>query len=381
MKALARQHKCIYTRYADDITFSSFVKHFPKTLATFQSDETGGSLQLGSTLVDLVHANGFSVNEKKTRLQHFSGRQEVTGLTVNRIPNVPQEFVRQVRAMLFVWQKFGPKAAADHFFADHDFKHRVPSEKIEMYGRVVKGKIDYIGMVRGKDSRAHLKLLSKYAALNAAYKWPKQLPPRELDLSVLQEGLYAIETEDRQGTAFRLRGFGLITCAHVVVDQQEMVVKRHGGDPGKRVSVQCLDEDLDLAILRYDNQGDDAGPEFDASLGSVAREDQIVLLGYPTVGPAVSYIIERGAVTGEYTRFGQHRYSVSCTILHGNSGGPILDRNYRLIGIAANGKSRLAKKGDELYGVIPVASLEALRSKCAPSAVTTLSPLGIWGQT
>jgi V8-like Glu-specific endopeptidase len=116
-------------------------------------------------------------------------------------------------------------------------------------------------------------------------------------------------------------------------------------------------------------------------LGSVAREDQIVLLGYPTVGPAVSYIIERGAVTREYTRFGQHRYSVSCTILHGNSGGPILDRNYRLIGIAANGKSRLAKKGDELYGVIPVASLEALRSKCAPSAVTTLSPLGIWGQT
>jgi RNA-directed DNA polymerase len=42
LKSLARTHKCTYTRYADDITFSTFVARFPRALAHFADEESGG---------------------------------------------------------------------------------------------------------------------------------------------------------------------------------------------------------------------------------------------------------------------------------------------------------------------------------------------------
>jgi RNA-directed DNA polymerase len=134
------------------------VSKFPPSLAEFAVEELGGGLKIGTPLSGIISANGFKINPAKSRLQHSSGRQIVTGLTANRFPNVPQEFVRQIRAMLFAWGKFGVHAAAEHFFKSHDFKARQPDSSAApaVFVKVVKGKIDYLGMVRGHESRAHL---------------------------------------------------------------------------------------------------------------------------------------------------------------------------------------------------------------------------------
>ena len=208
-------------------------------------------------------------------------------------------------------------------------------------------------MVRGHESRAHLSLLEKYASLNTSYKWPSTLPPRELKLDVLETAVFAIEGESSQGTAFNLSSIGLITCAHVVMGQKELRVGRQGMPDKYQVHVVCMDEDRDLALLAFAKPSSVQIPRFEMAAEAAKKEDQVVLMGYPTIGPAISSSIEKGALTGNYVRFGQPRHSISCTIYQGNSGGPVLDRNYRLIGIASNGKSKLDKKGDELYGVIP----------------------------
>jgi RNA-directed DNA polymerase len=357
LKSFARAHKCVYTRYADDLTFSTFVKQFPRALAQFAEDEVGGGLTVGTPLSDLIKSNGFSLNAKKSRLQHSSGRQVVTGLTANRFPNVSQEFVRQIRAMLFAWKKFGAPAAADHFFKSYDYKERAPASPAELFVTIVKGKIDYLGMVRGPQSRAHLSLLEKYATLNPTYKWPAALPPRELKLDILETAIFAVEGSTSQGTAFNLSSFGLITCAHVVINQKNIVVSRQGDLNKNPVAVVHIDEDRDLALLAFSNPPVSAIPRFEVAAEAARKGDQVILMGYPTCGPAISSSMEKGAVTGHYVRFGQARHSISCTILQGSSGGPVLDRNYRLIGVAANGKSKLDKKGDELYGVIPITAL------------------------
>jgi hypothetical protein len=49
--------------------------------------------------------------------------------------------------MLYAWSKFGITAAADHFFKSHDYKERLPANPSKLFKRVVKGKIDYLGMV------------------------------------------------------------------------------------------------------------------------------------------------------------------------------------------------------------------------------------------
>lgn len=62
---LARKYHCQYTRYADDISFSTKRRQFPRELASFDPE---GTLRLGGEMRSIITANGFLINEKKVRL-------------------------------------------------------------------------------------------------------------------------------------------------------------------------------------------------------------------------------------------------------------------------------------------------------------------------
>src|SRR5260370_37085346 len=106
MREMAKNHRCTYTRYADDMTVSTNLIRFPTVIASVLP--VGGDLRcaVGQSLLDVVTSNGFSINEKKLRLQPRRQRQEVTGLTTNVFPNVPRQYVRQIRAMLHACRKY-----------------------------------------------------------------------------------------------------------------------------------------------------------------------------------------------------------------------------------------------------------------------------------
>jgi RNA-directed DNA polymerase len=77
-----------YTRYADDLTFSTDAVH-------------KRDLKLVLARVrHIVREEGFVVNEKKGRVQRAASRQEVTGIVVNDKLGVPREEVRRLRAIL-----------------------------------------------------------------------------------------------------------------------------------------------------------------------------------------------------------------------------------------------------------------------------------------
>jgi hypothetical protein len=96
---LASATGCSYSRYADDLTFSSNKSKFSSRVAT--QDEDDKDLWLpGQGLKRLVAKAGFSFNDKKTRMQYRDSRQDVTGLVVNRKVNVPATYRYTVRAMV-----------------------------------------------------------------------------------------------------------------------------------------------------------------------------------------------------------------------------------------------------------------------------------------
>ncbi len=95
---LARIHKCTYSRYADDITFSTNQKDFPPELAAPESTAPN-QWQLGKELVGRIDGSGFKVNNKKTRMQCRGSRQVTTGLLVNQKVNIRPEYYRRARAM------------------------------------------------------------------------------------------------------------------------------------------------------------------------------------------------------------------------------------------------------------------------------------------
>lgn len=92
LQQLARKNKCFYTRYADDITFSTNVRNFPTAIAKV---DDFGFTEVGSELERIINENGFVVNPSKVRLQSSNQRQEVTGIVVNKFPNVKREFVKE----------------------------------------------------------------------------------------------------------------------------------------------------------------------------------------------------------------------------------------------------------------------------------------------
>lgn len=96
---LAARVGCTYTRYADDLTFSTNKKAFPPEIAVPSETEPHVWL-LGSHLQEIIDHSDFRVNASKTRMQYRDSRQDVTGLVVNQKINIRREYRHTVRAMV-----------------------------------------------------------------------------------------------------------------------------------------------------------------------------------------------------------------------------------------------------------------------------------------
>lgn len=95
---LAKKYGATYTRYADDITFSTNQKDFPSGLATVDANAPE-VWHLSEELVGKIVASGFTINAVKTRMHFRGSRQMVTGLIVNEKVNIRTDYYRRARAM------------------------------------------------------------------------------------------------------------------------------------------------------------------------------------------------------------------------------------------------------------------------------------------
>jgi RNA-directed DNA polymerase len=92
---MAKRYGFVYTRYADDLTFSAC------------GDSLGNIANLMKGTRSIVKSEGFNINEEKTRLLRKSRQQEVTGIVVNDKVNVSREKLKRFRATLYQIEKDG----------------------------------------------------------------------------------------------------------------------------------------------------------------------------------------------------------------------------------------------------------------------------------
>ncbi|MBN1565716.1 MAG: TIR domain-containing protein [Anaerolineae bacterium] len=172
LQRLAQKYRCHYTRYADDITFSTSLLSFPRALATTEySSQSGYQVVVGPELNVIVEENGFRINRQKVRLQTPDRRQEITGLTVNEFPNVRRQYINQIRAMLYAWKKFGHDNAEERYRELHDNQeYQCPDKLLPSFRSIVRGKIEFLGMVRGKQDRTYLRFLEKLAEVDPEFR-------------------------------------------------------------------------------------------------------------------------------------------------------------------------------------------------------------------
>jgi RNA-directed DNA polymerase len=365
LKRFARAHRCTYTRYSDDITISCSAKSYPGSVATVEGVGKERIVQLGEELVSIIQKHGFLVNESKTRLLSKSDRQEVTGLVVNRFVNVPRKYIRNLWSVLHAWRKFGLEAVEAKYRERFDYRSRDKAD----FESVMLGRIQYVGSIRGFDDEIYRKLRRNYNQLST-----KPIPTHESTWEhALENGIWVIEylydepgkAEPTcfQGTAFFLKGVGLVTCAHCLGPKDNYAF--HPSRPTKTYEVEIIaqHEVVDLAIINLKGTETEDIPAFTASNDSlyVERRDRVTLAGWPKFGPGSTLSLKEGQVQSIKNLSGIRRFNVSTPIIEGNSGGPIFNIRGQVIGVAATG-ARDADDEDrvEAHAAIPIAALSHL---------------------
>ncbi len=162
---LSRENGLVYSRYVDDLIFSTRKKVFPRS--HYDTD----TLELGLALRAVIENNGFNINEKKTKLAGNYRRQMVTGLVVNEMEAVPREKVRELRQQIFYANKFGIESVAAKFFREKDRKNRVPGADPDFL-QVLKGRLEFIRSVKGPGDSVYCALATQFAILDPTYIVP-----------------------------------------------------------------------------------------------------------------------------------------------------------------------------------------------------------------
>lgn len=117
MVNLAKRCKCTYSRYADDLTFSTNRKNFPSSIAIKRVDDHWDA---GEKLIREIEKVGFYLNPDKTSMQFKSSRQITTGLIVNKKVNIRSEYYKKARSMCYELFNTG-----DFYIEDDDSKNTI----------------------------------------------------------------------------------------------------------------------------------------------------------------------------------------------------------------------------------------------------------------
>lgn len=218
LQQLAHENRCTYSRYADDITFSFNVQKGKLPSQILKINSKSEEVLVGNGLAKIIEEHGFQINEQKVRLQGRTQRQEVTGITVNRGLNLKRSFVRQTASMLHAWKKYGVVAAEKEYIDKYRTKtiqswqeEDLEQEDGEFFIKVVKGRINFIQMVKGRSDQVYRKLAYQLTVALGKPNKDFQKSLEELSTFVIDD-LVAVN----QGTGFLLEGVGLITNEHVV---------------------------------------------------------------------------------------------------------------------------------------------------------------------
>ncbi|WP_375560821.1 reverse transcriptase domain-containing protein [Bernardetia sp. OM2101] len=163
---LSKKYYARYSRYADDITFSSRKDVFDEKFV--------------NELCKIIEDENFKINPAKTRLQDYTERQVVTGLTVNEKVNVSQSYVREIRAMLHNWSKYGYKEADRQYKTSCIEKGNLSNTDFIKY---IVGKLNFLKQVKGEEDKVYQKYKNEFDKLVGVKDWieieinPKQVKP------------------------------------------------------------------------------------------------------------------------------------------------------------------------------------------------------------
>lgn len=135
------------------------------------------------------------------------------------------------------------------------------------------------------------------------------------------------------GSGFFVNRNYIVTNRHVVTNCRNIAIR--GAVAPTLVSLAKIDPDLDLALLYTESQPAKI-PYLRINYDQISKNDTLFTIGYPLEHSETGKYIIRQAQVIDVTRNPNNGFSsISFTdvVNHGNSGGPILDKNSNISGV------------------------------------------------
>ncbi|MCP1972066.1 reverse transcriptase domain-containing protein [Bradyrhizobium elkanii] len=332
LQRIAKESRCIYTRYADDVTFSSYQ---PLTLLFEGPPPPAGNFSpdlLKDGLRGAFRSNGFAINPQKVHYADKHSRRTVTGLKINEIVNVDRKFVRNIRAALFVVEKQGAAVAQKTLKDKYGREAALASH--------LRGRISWVGHIKGPSDPIFRSLASRYNKLFPSEKLeilPTIVEIRERAVWVVEHWGGDATEGSVQGTAFFLKSVGLVTAWHCVDGATEIAVY-HPSKPSNKFKVTVAKNDAhrDLAVLAHEIPATEYY-EFDISKRTFKAGDNTTALGFPGFGPGDKINVRSGLITSLPIKSAVPMIEVAQKLSQGMSGGPLLDEDGAVAGINYKG--------------------------------------------
>ena len=185
--SIATAQGITFTRYADDLTFSA------------DADILRPQGELVQQVKTIVERYGFRLNEEKTHLQRRGRRQEVTGLMVTEKVNVSRRYVREIRSLLYIWERYGYEDACQAAWKSYRQQHGKTKghQHCVPLNAVLRGKLNYMKMVRGADDPLYQRFVSRYTSLQQRSK----RDIKEVEYKAYMGKYLSNSTEDRMTSA------------------------------------------------------------------------------------------------------------------------------------------------------------------------------------
>lgn len=322
---IAKKARCIYTRYADDITFSSFQPPSPLFEAALPPAGRFLPELLAPNLRELFTRSGFTINPDKTHFADRHSRRIVTGLKINELINVDRRYVRNIRAALRSIETLGLADAETKYHAHHGGKASLAAH--------LRGKIAFLSHVKGQSDPVVRGIMLRF---NRCFPGqPIKTTPTATEIR--DRAVWVVEHDKSQGTAFFLKSVGLVTAAHCVKGVNEVEVF-HPTKLANKFNAVVLkrDDHRDLAILGHQIPMTEYY-ELDAAAAPVATGDPVTALGYPGWGPGDQLNIRPGVVSTLTVKSAVQLIEVTQKLTQGMSGGPVLDANDAVVGVIHKG--------------------------------------------
>lgn len=333
---IAKDAKCIYTRYADDITLSGLRPLSPLFKGVPPPSGPVTEELLSAALQSAFNSNGFKINHEKIHYADKNSRRIVTGLKINEGLNVDRRFVRNIRSALYAAEKDMPAAQA-RYMSEFGGSSTIAAH--------LKGKIAWLGNIKGLADPVYRSLALRFNKSFASQPIKVQ-PTREekIDRSVwvVEHGL-VMKDIYRQGSVFFLEDVGLVTAAHCVEGVTDATI-HHPSRPSNKfeVKVAHYSKHRDLAILSH------AIPKTDfyklkKSIVPSTTGDLVTAVGYPDFGPSDKINFRPGTVSSTTIKSSIALLEVNFKLAQGMSGGPVLNASDAVVGIIHKGGVEMSR--------------------------------------